>query len=141
MSVLVPLALIGLLLLATIIVLAMRVPLYPVYWTTGFIPELASLPVEERRRVWRKCKSQAFRHWESWAASVVFALCVVGGPMLTGLVIWPQVHGSAFLGVLAGAPIGGVIFGQVRASMARPYIRAELQSEQAIAIQSSGERP
>lgn len=127
------LVLVGLLVLAMIAALAMRVPLYPVYWTTRFIPELEHLPREQRRRVWRLCKSQAFRHWETWTALVVFGLCVLGGPVLTGLVIWPEVHGSAFLGALVGAPIGGFILGQVRASISRPYIRAELQSEQASA--------
>jgi hypothetical protein len=127
------LVLVGLLVLAMIVALAMRVPLYPVYWTTRSIPELGHLPPDERRRVWRQCKSQAFRHWETWAALVVFGLCVVGGPVLTGLVLWPQIHGSAFLGALVGAPIGGFILGQVRASIARPYIRAELQSAQATA--------
>ena len=128
-----PMLFLGLLVVTPIVVLAMRGTLYPVYWTTRCIPELAHLPPEERRRVLRRCKSQAFRHWETWCALVVFGLCVVAGPVLTGLVIWPQVHGSAFVGVLPGAIIGGFILGQVRVSMARPYIRAELQSQQATA--------
>ncbi len=133
MSIPMLLVVVGLLVLAMIVALAMRVPLYPIYWTTRCIPELKHFSPEDRRRVWRLCKSQAFRHWETWTALVVFGLCVVGGPVLTGLVLWPQTHGSAFLGALAGAPIGGFILGQVRASIARPYIRAELQSEHATA--------
>ena len=131
MSWLIPLVLVGLLVLTAIVVLSRRVPLYPVYWTTSSIPELAHLPPEARRRVWRRCKSQAFQHWETWAALLVFALCVAGGPALTGLVIWPEVRGSAFVGVIPAAIIGGFVLGQVRAGIARPYIRAELESEQA----------
>jgi hypothetical protein len=101
-----------------------------IYWTARYIPELAPLPTEERRRLWQQCKSQAFGQWQTWAALVVFGLWIVGGPLLTGVVIWPERHGSAFLGLIV-APIGGFIFGQVRASMARPYLRAELQSKQA----------
>jgi hypothetical protein len=49
------------------------------YWSTEAIPELADLPRSQQQYLWSKCHMYGYRHWETWTALLIFAICVVVG--------------------------------------------------------------
>ena len=82
---------------------------------------MAGLPASERSRVWRVAAWKSFRHWQTW-------LSIVGVGLLTGI---GQYIGASigsgridqFIGIGAGAFLGGFIHGQVTIAYTRPYLR------------------
>lgn len=100
----------------------------PIYFTSSSIPELKHVSPADRQQLLRRLAPRTFRHWQTWAALFVAALCVglgaYGG--------WIANHGSgigAGIGAILGAAIGGGILGQVKGALVRPYLRAELQRQ------------
>ena len=90
------------------------------YSSLKSIPELADLPADERRRLWRAAFWRTLRHWQLWVA----LLFPVAGSYV-GSWLGSQV-GHPSIGSMVGAASGGFIFGHVVVELARPYLRAEL---------------
>jgi hypothetical protein len=98
-----------------------------IYLRAKSIPELASVPPAERRRLLRRCAPMTFRHWQTWAALFACGVCAGLGGYL-GWVVSTGFWGGPWIGAGLGALIGGGVLGQVKGTLVRPYIRAELQS-------------
>lgn len=102
-----------------------------IYWSLSSLPELASLPKSERKRVGRFGLRKAFRHWQTWAALAVSGICGGAGGQL-GTFIFSS-SGMIFLCLVLCGGIGGVVYGHVATKMAMPYIREELSSGRVVA--------
>jgi len=95
------------------------------YWSLSSIPELASLPKAERKRLWEASYRKIFRHWQIWIALVVSGLCcAVGGQV--GKFIAGDSAIVFIVCVMIGGGTGGFIFSQVATTFAIPYIREEV---------------
>lgn len=97
------------------------------YWSASSIPELASLPNEQRGKLWRKHFWGAYRHWETWLALLV---CCGVFPGLSYFLIRlydpNQTRSLALFGLFSG--LGAVVFSQTLIFKARPYLRRALLS-------------
>jgi hypothetical protein len=123
----------------------------PIYWTIRSVPELAPLPEEERSRLIERCLPRVSGCWQTRSAyACAFALALAGaaGGAILGWLSVAQggalapfvgglqgqlcvVFGGLALGGGLGSLVGGGILGQVKASLLRPHLRAELQSPEA----------
>ena len=97
-----------------------------IYWSSASIPELANLPKDERRRLWRRCYWRALKgSWSPWAGLITIAAFSSWGSLLQES--WGRIIGSA---------LGIFIYFQVMMEAVRPYVREELQQS---GMQSKGE--
>ncbi len=100
----------------------------PIYWTLSSVPELAPLPEQERRRLWKVARWKLARSWQFWAVGLVGALSVgVVSSLVLGLIPFYPMRLVA-----EGAVIGVYLLVWERAalSQARPYIREALLNGQ-----------
>jgi hypothetical protein len=98
------------------------------YWGFGTIPELAELPSAERGAFWRKHHGKAYRHWQTWVGLGVVALSAVAPQIVVDLVGLPLANHSFVVPALCAlsAGLGGLVFGQLLTTMARPHLREAL---------------
>jgi uncharacterized membrane protein len=100
------------------------------YWSLKSIPELADMPKEQRKEVWRKCRLKSGHKRQSIIIAIMFAIlgCIFG--------IVCSVNGYSFnKGLVAAIAIGfifGFIYGQIEAISIRPHIREYLNSHDKI---------
>jgi hypothetical protein len=95
------------------------------YFSIKSIPELANLPEEKQKEVWRKCSGKYWQHWQTWFATLVLCACFALGQavgMRFGGIPW------RILCVFIGSFIGGVILNQTITSVVRSHIREYLSS-------------
>jgi hypothetical protein len=92
------------------------------YWTIKRIPELAGLPPQEQRRLWRDGYSEAHRHWQTWASLAITGVGAAVGLYLGGLVGWK------FVGSAIGAALGAVPHAIVSTELARRHLRTRTSS-------------
>lgn len=90
-----------------------------IYWTSKSIPELSSLPKNERRARWQKVYAKCFRHWQTWLGVIACGLLAAaasrfGDSFDIGIL-------GATLGGGIGGGIGGLIFSQVVIRVARKH--------------------
>ena len=94
-----------------------------IYWSLKSIPELASLPNEERGRAWRRVYGKTFRHWQTWAGLLACGICAGAGARFGGVL------GSSLVGAAVGGGVGGFIFNQALIHVARCYYSDVLREE------------
>lgn len=88
------------------------------YWDLQALPELAPLPLAERKRLWKRVYPQVYRHWQTWLGLLVLGTCAGLGS-----------HLGHTLGAAIGGGIGGGIYSQIIMHMARPHLRQALAEE------------
>jgi len=93
------------------------------YWTTKSIPELQSLPKDQRKAAWKYAYPKTFKRWEVWIGLLICGLCAA-----FGRTIGREIGSSSILGAGIGGGIGGFIFSQFVCHHSRPYLRAYLRS-------------
>ena len=87
------------------------------------IPELSGLTKEEQKKLYRKCSTKVFQHWQAWLAIVglglwnAFCIYIVVSDIL-------PIHFSIILSGLGGG-FGWYVFNIVWVSMTRPYLKIE----------------
>ncbi len=91
-----------------------------IYWTMKSVPELAALPKQERREVWRWANRQAFKHWQTWVGLIICSLFAGMGSHFGHAV---GLDSSGYVGAGIGGGIGGFIYSQFSMRIALPYIR------------------
>jgi hypothetical protein len=102
------------------------------YWSYNSIPELADLPKEKRKEVWKTCHLKCWTSWPFWITTVAIIVIgtMVGGATLRKLGYFCSdnhyIMGSFWAGAI-GIFITFIIT-QVEISLARPYIREYLNS-------------
>ena len=98
------------------------------YWGFGTIPELTELPAAERGAFWRKHHGKAYRHWQTWAGLGVVALSALTPQLVVDLLGLPLANQPFVMPALCavGAGLGGLVFGQILTTMARPHLREAL---------------
>jgi len=99
-----------------------------IYWSYHSIPELAEMPKDEHRMIWKKHSLKAFKHWQTWIAFAVCAACATSGVIMVEC--WGSNVIIGAIGTVIGGAIGGFILGQVIVTMGRRYVRETLNSEQ-----------
>jgi hypothetical protein len=87
------------------------------YWTIKQIPELAGLPADEQRRLWREGYLETLGQWQMWASLAITGAGAVVGLYLGALVGW-QIVGSAM-----GAALGAVPHAFVSTELVRRRLR------------------
>ncbi|HEX3872487.1 MAG TPA: hypothetical protein VHV77_18710 [Pirellulales bacterium] len=103
------------------------------YWTASTIPELAGLPPDEQKRLWKICNRLTFRHWQVWLVLILVAPWVMGCAVLSDRLF--QLAGGGAEGDalrmfvnLLGAAMWIGIFAQTQVAIARPYLRRHRES-------------
>jgi hypothetical protein len=99
------------------------------YWSINSIPELADLPKEKRKEVWKSCHIKCFLHWQIWASAVLFGLGVAAGSAL-GEFYYGRIGGT--IGAAIAGGIVGIIGWEIKVSVVRPLIRVYLNSHDKI---------
>jgi hypothetical protein len=92
------------------------------YWSIKHIPELAGLPADEQRRLWRDNYMEAFRHWQMWASLAITGVGAIVGSLLGAWVGW-QIVGGAI-----GAALGAVPHSIVSTELVRRRLRTMTSS-------------
>jgi hypothetical protein len=92
------------------------------YWTKASIPELADLPPEQQRRLWRRCCPRAFLHWQVWVA-LLLGWAIGGGLLYLGQRVTDAWWG-VFLAIPPASLIATLICTPTCVAFARPYLRA-----------------
>ncbi len=101
-----------------------------IYWSYSSIPELSGLDKRERRRRWRRCCRQAFRHWQMWMlmlaqSGIIFGLAWASDWLHTSLSsVWLWRVGNLFI-LIAGVSVVVFLSGQVTIYYVRPYLQRE----------------
>jgi len=98
------------------------------YWSYNSIPELADLPKEKRKEIWKSCCLKCFANFPFWC-STKNAIALVWLVIVMPLVIYYSNHHMiGLIGfVLVGAIIGFILW-QVEIALVKPYIRECLNS-------------
>ena len=94
-----------------------------IYWTIKSIPELAGLPPDQQRRLWREGYWQAFRHWSMWVS-----LAAVGLGAGIGSYLGP-LSGLQVVGAALGGAIGSFPASIVSTELVRRHLRARASRE------------
>jgi hypothetical protein len=95
------------------------------YWSYNSIPELADLPKEKRKVVWKSCHLKVFQHWLTWFSFLISGICVAAGIALGDFYYGRM--GGIIGGAIAGG-IGGFIAWEIKVAKVRPYIREYLNT-------------
>jgi len=96
-----------------------------VYWTVHSLPELRDMPRYQARALYRQNAWKPFRHWPIWAAFVLTLAAVVGlTALLWSLGLRDTSFPRALLRDVPTVGVPGVVLGQVRMHLVRPYLRA-----------------
>jgi hypothetical protein len=88
-----------------------------IYWSHKSIPELASLPPEERYRVGRAGFWKAHRHWQVWVVVASYGFLIPIGADMGALA-------GSQIGMFVAAAVGSFLYSQVATDYARPYLRS-----------------
>ena len=107
-----------------------------IYWSFKDVPELADLPLPERRRVNRACHGQAFKSLRCLIAMGVCVLCCWLSILLCIGLLWlfdcsPAIYLAVggVIGSAIGGGIGGFIYGQVVTDYLRPFYADYVETE------------
>jgi hypothetical protein len=94
------------------------------YWSINSIPELADLPKQNLRRVWR---SVYLKHWFKigFLPALIVPICAIAIDTLSENYYG---HFGRLICVCIGGGIGGLIGWEITANMIRPYLREYLNS-------------
>ena len=100
-----------------------------IYWTKKSVPELAGLSKQQRDEVWNATRWKHLRHWQFWAASVVWMTAVFVVMQLVDLIQGGSLATLVRMIILGAATgIGYVFVVHVGTQVRRPYMRALLES-------------
>jgi hypothetical protein len=87
-------------------------------------PELAHLPAEQRRKIWRRAYYRSFRHWQT------IAYLIAGGVAMTGIIAVMSsldvTFGWRIVAVIVTELIFAWAFVVASHSITAPYVRAQL---------------
>lgn len=89
------------------------------YWSINSIPELADLPKEKRKEVWRECCLKNRRNWRVLIIGV--AICGIFGGIGSVIEKGP-------IGAMIASTVGVFIVWQIEAAAIRHHIREYLNS-------------
>ena len=89
----------------------------PIYWTLKSVPELSSLPRQERGRAWRRVGFKTLHHWQTWIGLIACGACAGIGSYIGAS------FGHPIAGAAVGGGIGGFIFSQASIHVARLHYR------------------
>jgi len=97
------------------------------YWSCKSIPELADLPKDKRKEIWKTCRWNCVSSWPFWVSTI--AIIVVWLVILRKLEYFYSDNHiiGLILDAIACALVGFILF-QVEIALVRPYIREYLIS-------------
>jgi hypothetical protein len=89
----------------------------PIYWTLKSVPELSTLPRQERVRAWQRASLKTLRHWQTWLGLIACGACAWLGSYVGAS------FGHPIVGAALGGGIGGFISSQASIHVARLHYR------------------
>ena len=101
------------------------------YWRYKDVPELEGLPRGTRREVVQACFwSYGFRHWQNWAAILLFLILVALGTLAGGTAehVYGLPHVVHSACIMVGAVGGALIYFNVLVRQLRPHFREYIES-------------
>jgi Mn2+/Fe2+ NRAMP family transporter len=99
------------------------------YWSLNSIPELANLPKERRKEIWKPCRLKCLASWPFWVSMI--AIIVVWLVMLSKLgYFYSDNHIIGLIWGVIVSVIVSFIMQQVEFALVRPYIREYLISHE-----------
>jgi RsiW-degrading membrane proteinase PrsW (M82 family) len=95
-----------------------------IYWSYNSIPELADIPKEKRKEIWKPCSLKCLASWPFCVSAI--AMIVVWFILVKLGFFYSDNHTISSIWALIVTAIVGFILKQVELALLRPYIRKYL---------------